>query len=435
MTLYDKVTFSLCPPADLVSGQALQLSLSRREHVMFADKSLFVSCKGRDPVDMKWFGPSDRQIVERTGPVRVEPSRARDGLQGVDLLLNPVKRKDSGVYRCRARVNDRVEEASFELIVLQPIQFRPEQKVQYAAEGSDFILRCDVTGEPKPVVTWRGVAPLEMGPDKKYDIDQESRGLIIRDVSREDSGKYRCKATHVNKKESDLRETDIELVVQYKPQWVGPHQREVFGFLGGSANLSCRADAEPSAFFTWLRDGQQLEQQDHYQIISAEKDRSVLQVSGLDDSMFGNYTCEARNNFGSITHSIELRKGEKPAVPQVRVTKTESTRLTLSIGVPPEEKVADRYLAEYKTEDAAWTTASAVEFQSTGTHAINNLRPNTEYVIRVAAVNEAGRGDYSAGLRQKTAAAGAGGDPSAAGSQPVVLSLLVSLLMAALLVL
>ena len=48
----------------------------------------------------------------------------------------------------------------------EPIQFREDQKRQYAEEGADFVLRCDVTGEPKPVVTWRGVAPLEMGPSE-----------------------------------------------------------------------------------------------------------------------------------------------------------------------------------------------------------------------------------------------------------------------------
>ena len=56
--------------------------------------------------------------------------------------------------------------------------------------------------------------------DKKFDIDQETKGLLIRNVSRQDEGKYRCKATHVNNKESDLRETDIELLVQceYPPE-------------------------------------------------------------------------------------------------------------------------------------------------------------------------------------------------------------------------
>ena len=66
---------------------------------------------------------------------------------------------------------------------------------------------------------------------------------------------------------------------------------------------------------------------------------------------------------------------------------------------------------------------------------LSNLRPGTVYVIRVASENRGGRGEFSAGLRQKTAAA-ATRDPSPPNSsQPLVLSLLVSLLMAALLVL
>ena len=53
--------------------------------------------------------------------VRVEASQVKDGLSGVELLLTPVKRKDSGKYRCRARVDGRDEEVSFELIVLREL--------------------------------------------------------------------------------------------------------------------------------------------------------------------------------------------------------------------------------------------------------------------------------------------------------------------------
>ena len=49
--------------------------------------------------------------------------------------------------------------------------------------------------------------------DKKFDIDPETKGLVIRHVSRQDEGKYRCKATQVNTQDSDLKVTDIELKV------------------------------------------------------------------------------------------------------------------------------------------------------------------------------------------------------------------------------
>ena len=66
-----------------------------------------------------------------------------------------------------------------------------------------------------------------------------------------------------------------------KPEWTSLQEAEVYGFLNGSANLSCQADAEPTPFFTWLRDGQLIERQDHYEAVSTEK-MSVLQVRGHD---------------------------------------------------------------------------------------------------------------------------------------------------------
>ena len=53
--------------------------------------------------------------------VRVEASSPTDGLNGVDLLLNPVKRKDRGRYECKAEIDGRLRTASFELTVLRKL--------------------------------------------------------------------------------------------------------------------------------------------------------------------------------------------------------------------------------------------------------------------------------------------------------------------------
>ena len=52
----------------------------------------------------------------------------------------------------------------------------------------------------------------------------------------------------------------------------------MYGFLDGSANLTCRADAKPTPFFTWLRDGQPIERQDNFETISTDN-MSLLRVS------------------------------------------------------------------------------------------------------------------------------------------------------------
>lgn len=57
------VSFSAVARAD-----QLHLSPSRREHVVFDGKSLFVSCKGRDPVGVVWYDPAQKEIIQRKGP-------------------------------------------------------------------------------------------------------------------------------------------------------------------------------------------------------------------------------------------------------------------------------------------------------------------------------------------------------------------------------
>jgi len=209
----------------------------------------------------------------------------------------------------------------------------------------------------------------------------------------------------------------------------------VYGYLAGTANLTCHAEAEPAPRFNWYRGDDltmPLEPPD-YQIDNTRDSMSVLKITSLTEDIFGEFTCRASNQHGSLDHTVTLREGQKPAVPTVRVTSAGSTQLTLEIGTPPSEVSADGYRAQYKTVDAPWPSAHSHQFKPGGPHVITNLQPDTTYQIRVASRNQAGYGDFTASLEHRTAA------PTSAkptgGSQPLVLELLSALIMAALLVL
>ena len=79
----------------------------------------------------------------------------------------------------------------------EPISFNPNDAVQSVEEGTDrFTLRCNVSGNPVPTVTWnaRGTVIRDDKSDK-YKVSKD--GLIIYNVTKEDGGNYKCKAIQI----------------------------------------------------------------------------------------------------------------------------------------------------------------------------------------------------------------------------------------------
>lgn len=127
-------------------------------------------------------------------------------------------------------------------------------------------------------------------------------GLAIRNVTKEDSGEYTCKAFQIWAAMINVKEQTIRLNIQRKLGPRGPSgtrsqcvQRESinipdkpisqgrresvdvqYSYLKGNVNISCEAEAEPPATFTWYRDKKRLKPQEHQ--ISTSNHESVLQV-------------------------------------------------------------------------------------------------------------------------------------------------------------
>lgn len=94
---------------------------------------------------------------------------------------------------------------------------------------------------------------------------------------------------------------------------------ESWAILGEWANLTCKIDADPIPHFAWMGPShQRMNSSDHVKIkqdINGSQYVSVLQVLMTNDSAFGNYTCKAGNDMGSVEIRYNLKKTEKPSTP------------------------------------------------------------------------------------------------------------------------
>lgn len=86
-----------------------------------------------------------------------------------------------------------------------------------------------------------------------------------------------------------------------------------YGYLHGTVNLTCHAEAEPHANFTWYHGKKQLGPPEY--IIYDGEHMSHLQIHVKNEKVLTEYRCEAKNNYGKIEHHITLKMGKKPPEP------------------------------------------------------------------------------------------------------------------------
>ena len=103
------------------------------------------------------------------------------------------------------------------LLLTEPISFEATNQVQSVENGSgSHTLTCKVTGKPKPRVTWnvRGNIMRSGYDDGKYRVTAD--GLVIRNITQNDKGAYKCKATQIGEDITDFQDMIIQLRVQRK---------------------------------------------------------------------------------------------------------------------------------------------------------------------------------------------------------------------------
>ena len=84
----------------------------------------------------------------------------------------------------------------FFIIVDQPkITVQPQAKTK--TEGDNLTLSCYTTGNPVPTISWtRNGSPVDTSDNGRISFSADKKQLTITNVSRTDSGEYRCVASN-----------------------------------------------------------------------------------------------------------------------------------------------------------------------------------------------------------------------------------------------
>ncbi|NP_001086181.1 limbic system associated membrane protein L homeolog precursor [Xenopus laevis] len=213
------------------------------------------------------------------------------------LRIQKVDVSDEGPYICSVQTNQHTKTMQVYLIVQVPPKISNISADITVNEGSNVTLMCIAYGRPEPMITWRHLTPTAR------DFEGEEEFLEIQGITREQSGRYECKAAN-EVASADVKQ--VRVTVNYPPIITESNSNEAT--TGKQAILRCEASAVPAPDFEWYKDDTRINSAQGLEIRNTGS-RSVLMVANVTEEHYGNYTCVAANKLGITNTSLYLYIG------------------------------------------------------------------------------------------------------------------------------
>ncbi|XP_077061632.1 cell adhesion molecule CEACAM5-like [Siphateles boraxobius] len=239
-----------------------------------------------------WFFGSATIIIITPGETKVNPpyeDRVSVDTNTFALVLQKLRLDDSGIYKLTVTSGFETFTGETSLQVFRKISnvslIGPEEPL--IAGNSTANITSEGTGIITSVEWMKDNSSLS--PSNRTIFSPDSRSVSISPVQRSDSGEYQC--TYRNPVSSETAK--LSLIINYGPEVVSIVGPEVVD-LGVRVSLSCSANSEPSASFSWTFNGTNT---------SVTTDTFTIEETDLTHS--GDYECTASNN---VTKRSDARR-------------------------------------------------------------------------------------------------------------------------------
>ncbi|RWS11618.1 hemicentin-1-like protein [Dinothrombium tinctorium] len=223
------------------------------------------------------------------------------------LKLNDVSKSDSGIYECIADNGvDSPLQKSVDVHINDPPKVIPLATLPIS-EGSRFRTICGVLqgSEPLQFEWFKDGISISSINNKNILIDTTSSisTLTINNVELRHNGNYTC----IVRNHLGSDSTSVNLTIKIPLKW----SSEPYDVLAGSIPEGSRfstfctlmSGSKPVSF-TWLKNGKNIKEN----LINIEsfEQHSMISIEKVKAENAGNYTCIARNTFGSDKYTISL---------------------------------------------------------------------------------------------------------------------------------
>ncbi|XP_054650391.1 neural cell adhesion molecule 1b isoform X4 [Dunckerocampus dactyliophorus] len=336
---------------------------------------------------------------------------------GSEMSIMEVTKLDEGEYTCIAKnkAGETEQELSLRVFAKPKITYIVNQSTSEMEE--QVTLTCEASGDPTPTISWsygdRVFTDGEQAhlnriyqaswtrPEQHKSLDgavvvrSDARvsSLTLKYVKYTDAGQYLCSARSAIGEDDQI----AYLEVRYTPKING--EVALYTWEGNAVNISCEVQAHPSEVtITWLRDGLTLPNENTSNIkIFRSASASYLQVTPLSENDFGSYNCTASNEMGTESKEFLLIQAEVPSSPFINEVTPFSTTALIQFEGP--ESTGGVPVLMYK---AAWRMQGRGSWSqriyelkdgSIGEVTITDLKPETNYEVKMFAINGKGEGE------------------------------------------
>ncbi|XP_027730561.1 protein sidekick-1 isoform X1 [Vombatus ursinus] len=313
------------------------------------------------------------------------------------LRIQKLHPNDSGIFQCFARnEGGEIETHTYLDVTNIAPTFIQHPVDTTVTDGMTAVLTCEVSGAPKPAITWRrGKQILASGSVQiPRFILLESGGLQITPVFLQDAGNYTCYAVN---SEGSLNAFAM-LTVWNRTFIVYPPEDRIV-IKGTTATLHCGAIHDPRipVRYVWKKDNIIINPATSSRIV-VEKDGSLL-ISQTWSGDIGDYTCEVISDGGNDSRMARLEVIELPHSPQNLLASLNSShnRTVMLSWVRPFDGNSPvlYYIVELSENNSPWKVhLSNVDPEMTSV-SVSGLTPARTYQFRVCAVNQVGKGQHS----------------------------------------
>ncbi|XP_012553148.3 cell adhesion molecule Dscam2 [Bombyx mori] len=160
---------------------------------------------------------------------------------------------------------------------------------------------------------------------------------------------------------------------------------------GSSVLLACACVGVPAPRTVWYRHHHIIT---HHPRYTRNHDDSLL-INNIDQTLSGNYTCLAKNLYGSDSVSYEVTVLPTPEPPTLRIT---AHKDSLQLQWDPPRKIAGKaqkisYNLTWKEADGSWQDAwssRGTTLQGIQEYTLQGLKCGTKYSLRITAANSVG---------------------------------------------
>ncbi|XP_048735487.1 limbic system-associated membrane protein-like isoform X2 [Ostrea edulis] len=249
-----------------------------------------------------------------------------------NLHIRQIKYEDRGEYTCTVNTSP-VQITRINLMVYVPARILDyaSSKDMSVKEGRDVTLWCNATGIPEPNITWFRI--YQNHSPSRIRVGDVGDTLIIKNISRHCGGEYECMAD--NGVRGAVQHT-IKVEVHFPPEvkLINYKQSQT---IGRETMLQCNVSASPLGVHGWRFGKREFDQPsgENYRTEMFKDDKMrlilLLRILSVGKEDFGNYTCEAKNNYGHSEKTMLLHEYTVPTQkPSFHSSSTTAHILTFS---------------------------------------------------------------------------------------------------------